>query len=456
MIRMPFALSTRLALRLAACCCALPVCVLTQDAPETPTDTGAWSQWRGPLGTGAAPTANPPVTWSETENVRFKTPLPGYGHGSPIVHGNRIFLTAAIPFGPELEPVPDDAPGAHDNATVTQRHRFVVLAIDRTTGEVAWQHTVHEQVPHDVYHKSSTLVAASAVADDEHVFAFFGSYGLYALDHAGKVTWQHDLGDMQIKHGHGEGSTPALHGNTLVVNWDHEGESFVVAFDKRTGEERWRRDRGEVTSWSTPIIVEHDGRRQVIVSATGALRAYDLVTGEVVWSCRGLSHNVVASPVAANGMVFAGSSYEKRRMFGVALAGAKGDVTNTKNVVWRRQRSTPYVPSPLLYGDWLYFLNHYQGFLVRVHAPTGREPARPLRLPGMREIYASPVGAGDRIYVTSRSGATLVLSHKPEAPRVLAHNVLDDSFSASAAIVGDELFLRGERHLYCIARPAAK
>jgi outer membrane protein assembly factor BamB len=414
-----------------------------------------WGQWRGPLGTGVAPDADPPTSWSESENIRFKTELPGVGYGAPIVWGDRIFLSAAIPVGPHQEPVPDDAPGAHDNAVVTQRHEFVAFAVDRQSGEIAWQRKLHAQLPHAVHHKSGTLASASCATDGELVFAFFGSYGLYCLTVAGELRWQRDLGDMQILHGHGEGCSPVLHGDTLVINWDHEGQSFVVALDKRTGKERWRKDRDEVTSWSTPVVVEHAGALQVVVSGTSRVRGYDLATGEVIWECRGLSSNIVASPVAGDGMVYAGSSYEVKRMFAVRLEGAVGDISNTDNVVWRRQRRAPYVPSPLLYGEWLYFLNHYQGFLSRVRAKTGEEPDNPLRLPGMSEIYASPVGAAGRVYITDREGATLVLSHDGQPPRILAHNVLDDSFSASAAIAGRELYLRGNRHLYCIAKPPA-
>ena len=187
-----------------------------------------------------------------------------------------------------------------------------------------------------------------------------------------------------------------------------------------------------------------------------ALVCLDENTGKIIWECRGLSRNIVASPVAKDGMAYLGSSYVKRRMFAVRLKGAEGDITATDNVVWRRQRRTPYVPSPLLYGDWLYFLNHYQGFLSRVHAVSGEEPNKPMRLPGMSEIYSSPVGAAGRVYITDRSGTTIVLSHDEQAPKMLARNVLEDSFNASAAIVGDELYLRGRRYLYCIAKPAAQ
>lgn len=255
---------------------------------------------------------------------------------------------------------------------------------------------------------------------------------------------------MQTLHGHGEGSSPALHDGTLIVNWDHEGSSFVVALDARTGKERWKVARDEVSSWSTPLVVEHQGRTQVIISATRRIRGYDLATGDVVWECGGLSRNVIASPVAAAGMVFAGSSYEKRAMLAIRLDGARGDITGTDRVVWTRDRDTPYVPSPLLYEDKLCFLRHYQGILSCVNARTGDTLYGPVRLPGIYDVYASPVGAAGRVYITSRDGTTLVLRHG-SAPEVLALNRLDDSFSASAAVAGGELFLRGEEYLYRIA-----
>lgn len=413
---------------------------------------GYWPQWRGPLGTGeAAPAADPPTEWSETTNVRWKVALPGLGYGTPVIWGDRVFVTTAVPFGEHVEPVPDDAPGAHDNAPVTQQHEFAVLALHRQTGEILWQTSLHKQLPHAGAHVSGSLASASPVVDGERVFAYFGSAGLYCLDHGGKLLWKTDLGDMRVKHGHGEGSSPVLWGETLVVNWDHEAQSFVVAFDARTGEERWRDDRDEVTSWSTPVVAEAGGRVQVVVSGTKRVRGYDLATGEVIWECGGLSNNVVASPVAAHGIVVAGSSYEKRAMFAVRLAGAEGDITGTDAVLWSRKRRTPYVPSPLLYGDQVYFLSHYQNVLSRVQLQTGAEPVGPFRMSGLFNIYASPVGAAGKVYVTDLDGSTLVLSHG-EAPEILALNKLDDSFAASAAVAGDALFLRGKKALYCLAQ----
>lgn len=411
-----------------------------------------WPQWRGPLATGVAPLGDPPIEWGEDENVRWKLELPGSGHASPIVWGDRVFVLTAIPYGDVVEAVPDDAPGAHDNAPVTRRQNFAAIAVDRKSGKILWQKSLRKSLPHAGAHKSGTLASSSPVTDGTHLFAYFGSNGLYCLDMQGKLVWEKDLGDMQVKHGHGEGSSPVLYGKTLIVNWDHEAKSFVVALDKTTGNELWRVARAEVTSWSTPIVVSHGEGAQVIVSGTKRVRAYDLRDGEAIWECGGLSHNVVASPVAGGGMVFVASSYEKRAMFAIRLEGAKGDITGTEHVVWSRTRRTPYVPSPLLYGDWLYFLNHYQGVLTRVAAKTGAEPKGPFRLPDLFEIYASPVAAADRVYVTDRDGTTVVLSHGGGMPELLAQNTLEDGFNASAAIAGRELFLRGDRYLYCIAK----
>ena len=410
-----------------------------------------WGQWRGPLATGVAPRAAPPVEWSETKNIRWKIKLPGLGHSSPVVWGGLVFVTTAEMTGakkPFTGVTPD---GAHNNMNPLSDLRFAVMAIDRKTGSVAWRQTVATRQPHESAHESATWASNSPVTDGEHVIAFFGSNGLHCLDTGGRLVWKKDFGDMRVKHGHGEGASPVLHGETVVVNWDHEGASFIVALVKRTGEELWRQPRDEVTSWATPIVVTHNGQAQVVVSGTKRVRGYDLKTGAVAWEAGGLPGNVVASPVGADGMVFAAGSYEKQTLLAIRLAGAKGELTGTEQIVWRKNRSTPYVPSPLLYGGWLYYLRHYQGVLSRVNAKTGDEPSGPFRLGSVFNIYSSPVAAAGRIYVTDRNGKTLVISNDAE-PKVLALNELDDRFSASAAMVGDAIFLRGEKFLYCIAK----
>ena len=414
-----------------------------------------WPQWRGPLGTGVAPHANPPVEWSERENIRWKIALPGKGHSTPIVWGDRIFVTTAVAFGDALKPKYSGAPSAHDELPITHRYKFIVMAISYRDGKVLWEQTVREDLPHLGGHYTASLASNSPVTDGEHLFAYFGSYGLYCLDLDGELLWETDLGTMHTLHGHGEGSSPALYGDTLIINWDHEGQSYLVAFDKRTGKECWKVSRDGVSSWTTPIIVAHrstgGGKPQVIISGSKRVQGYDLATGGVIWECGGLSvENVVTSPVAGAGMVYAGSSYDKQTMLAIRLDGAKGDITGTKQVVWSRTRGAPYVPSPLLYGDSLYFIRHLQGILTRVDARTGDDQPGPFRLNGIGYVFSSPVGAHGRVYITDRDGTTLVISHD-DIPKPLALNRLDDSFSASPAVVGNELFLRGEQYLYCIA-----
>jgi len=312
-----------------------------------------WANWRGPLLSGVAPLADPPVQWSEEKNVRWKVPIPGEGVSTPIVWEDRIYLTAAIPYGKPFKALPDTAEGAHDNRGVTTRFEFVVLCIDRNTGKTRWTTTVTKTRPKEGGHFTGSLASNSPVTDGELIYAFFGSRGLYALDRDGKIVWQKDLGQMETRHAHGEGASPALHDDTLVVNWDHEQQSYLYAFDKKTGKQRWRVERDEMTSWSTPIVVDVEDKPQVIVAATKRVRGYDLATGKELWQCAGLSRNVVSTPIPADGVVYVSNSYDWRVIMAIKLAGAKGDISKTDQVAWYIRKNTSYVPSPLLYDNSL-------------------------------------------------------------------------------------------------------
>lgn len=412
-----------------------------------------WPEWRGPIATGFAPNADPPTEWSESKNVAWKTRIPGLGHSSPIVWGDRVFLTSAVPIGAAMEPKFSGAPGAHDNLPVTHRHEFRFVAVDRSSGKIVADRNLRTALPHEGAHYTSSLASASAVTDGKHVFVSFGSQGVYCVDIDGNVKWEKQLGKLNTKHGHGEGSSPTLFEDTLIVNSDHEGQSFVVALDKQTGEQRWRNDRHEVTSWSSPIVVKHAGKAQVIVCGSDRVRGYDVETGKVIWECGGLSKNIVATPVMGDGIVFAASSYDTRAMLAIRLEGATGDITSTEQVLWSRSIRTPYVPSPLLIDHSVYFLRHYQNILSRVSTKSGEDiVGSPYRLGGAGNIYASPIGASGNVFVTDLDGTTMVLSHGDDPPKLLARNHLDDSFSASGALVGKQLFLRGKRWLYCIEK----
>jgi outer membrane protein assembly factor BamB len=442
---------------------AVVACLFMFSAWADPAGVGgcvappdSWPQWRGPMANGVAPRANPPVHWSETNNIRWKVALPGKAHSSPIVSGDWVYLLSALPVGEAQKPVYDDAPGVHDSVPVTHRHQFLAMALSRRDGSIAWTKVLREEWPHEGGHETGSLASSSPVTDGERLYVFLGSRGLYCLELNGELKWQQDLGRMHTLHAHGEGSSPVLHGNSLVVCWDHEGDSFLYAFDKRTGQMLWKTPRDEKTSWSTPLIVESEGKPQVVVSATKRLRGYDLSAGTQLWECAGLTDNVVSSPVYYRGLVIAGNSYYSQAMLAIRIAGAQGDITGTDHVVWKLNRLTPYVPSPLLYDDTLYVIRHNQNVLSRLDPATGKPRGQPLRLEGINDfIFSSPVGAAGRVYVTGRDGSTVVLRHDPEnAPLALNH--LQDSFSASAAIVDRELYFRGERFLYCIAEPAAR
>jgi outer membrane protein assembly factor BamB len=299
--------------------------------------------------------------------------------------------------------------------------------------------------------KDGTWASSSPITDGQRVYASFDSSGLYAYDMNGVPLWQKQLGEKRMFADVGEsGSTPVLYDNRLVVVWDHQGESFVVALDARTGAELWRTRRDEVDSWATPLVVTLEGRAQVVTAAEKRVRSYGLETGRIVWESDGLTMNPIPSPVAGDGMVFAMSGFRGSKLLAVRLGDAKGDITRSGAIAWTLERDTPYVPSPMLYDGFLYFLKSNAGILSVLDARTGRPHYQLQRLEGISEIYASPVAAQGRVYLTSRDGTTLVIRHGATFA-VLARNTLDDGFDASAALVEGDIYLRGYRYLYNIA-----
>jgi outer membrane protein assembly factor BamB len=396
-----------------------------------------WPQWRGPHATGVSTTATPPTEWSESKNLRWKIEVPGRGAASPIIWGDRVYLLTAIPADPA--------------AGTKGVHKYVVMAINRRDGKEVWQHTAREEAPHEGTHREfGTMASSSAVTDGEHLIASFESRGLYAYDMNGKPVWQKDLGDKRMRNEFGEGSTPALHRDKLFVVWDHQGESFIVALNKRTGEEIWRSKREEIDSWATPLVVEANGKAQVVTGAMRRVRAYDADTGSVVWETEGLTMNPIPSPVAGGGLVFLISGFRGNALKAIRYADAKGDITGTPAIVWTLDRDTPYVPSPLLYEGALYFLKSNNGLLSAYDAATGKPLYQAQRLEAVPNVFASPVAAAGRIYIVGQQGTTVVLKPGGAAPEVIATNTLDDRFDASPALVDSEIYLRGYRHLYSI------
>lgn len=428
-----------------------------------------WPQWRGPLNTGASPAADPPTQWGEGKNVKWKVRVPGAGTATPIVWDQYVFIQTAINTGKKATARTDDttaaagqpqlaaAPaqgrrggGGMGGAPPTETYQFVLLCLDRATGKTLWQKVAREEVPHEGHHPDHGFSSYSPVTDGQHVWAYFGSRGLHCYDMQGNLIWEKDFGRMQTKLGFGEGSSPALHGDRLVITWDHEGDDFIVALDKNTGKELWRTPRDEETDWATPLVVEHEGHAQVVTAATRKIRSYDLETGKLLWECGGLGANVIPTPVAGDGLVYATSGFRGSALLAIKL-GKTGDLTGTDAIAWTHNRSTPYVPSPLLSGGRLYFVGSNNAILTCLDAKTGKPLFNAERIDELEGVYASPVAAAGRVYLVGRNGATAVLKDAGGKPEVLATNQLNDRIDASPAVAGRELFLRGHEYLYCIS-----
>ena len=429
-----------LSLALVALCLFDPDLVAQKDAEQF------WPQWRGPQMSGVSATATPPTAWSESKNIRWKVEIPGRGSASPIVWGDRVYVLTAVPVAKDA----GDAHAPRGGLPVRGVHRFALLALDRKTGKVVWEQTAREAEPHEASHNDNgTWASSSALTDGEHIIAPFESQGIYAYDMNGKLVWQKDLGDKFMRNTFGEGSTPALYKDRLFYVWDHQKGSFIVALNKRTGEELWRVQRDEIDTWATPLVVEQGSTTHVIVPGMNRVRSYDAADGRILWETAGLTMNPIPSPVFEDGFVFLTSGFRGNSFKAIKLDGAKGDITNTPAVAWTMDRDTPYVPSPLAYQGIVYFLKTNNGLLTAVDAKTGKPHYQVQRIEGVPNVFASPVAAAGKIFIVGREGTTAVI--KPGASfEVLSTNALDDHFDASPALVGGEIYLRGVKYLYSI------
>ncbi|MCP4191341.1 MAG: PQQ-binding-like beta-propeller repeat protein [Planctomycetaceae bacterium] len=422
-----------------------------------------WDHWRGPQGNGNAPEASPPLRWTETENVKWKVPIPGRGSGSPVVWGDQVFVVTAV--ATKAENTKDTASTETDRtstnprdsrrgrrgrrATAISELEFKLLCIDRSTGELRWEQTACVATPHEGAHATNSFASASPCTDGKHVYAHFGSRGLFCFSMDGKLVWKRDdLGQMRCRAGFGEGSSPTLVDEKILVPWDHEGQSYLFALNKNNGQTIWKIERDEPTGWATPLVVEHDGRQQVIMNGQNFARAYDLATGEELWRCAGQTQRPVASPVAGDELVFVGSGFRGAFLGAFRLDG-QGDIEGTEHVVWTIERDTPDIASLLLSNGRIYFYKGKSGVLSCVESQTGEPLYKAKRVPGLRSIYASPVAAGGRVYLTGRSGTTVVIEDADEFV-VLATNSVGETVDATPAAVDKELFIRGENHLFCI------
>ena len=409
-----------------------------------------WPRWRGPDNNGMA-RGDAPLEWSDTKNVAWRTPIPGRAHSSPVVWGDRVMLTTAVPSGnttAAVEPQqPSRSPGGGSGAGV--EHKFMLLCLNRNTGKILWERVAIVAKPHEGFHRQyGSFASNSPVTDGKRVYAFFGSRGLYCYDLEGKLLWEKAFPPMQMILQFGEGVAPVLDGDTLYVKVDHENGSFMLALDKNTGREIWRVARDEGSSWSEPLVVTHDGRKQVVVSATNKVRSYDSATGKLMWECAGLGRNVIPTPVSAAGLVYVMSGYRNPNLMAIRL-GREGDLSGTDAIAWTNDRGNPYTPSPVLFENKLYLLTD-NGTLSCFHALSGEAYYRQQRLPKPYNFKASPVGAGGKLYLASEEGDVIVV-RMGEKYEVLATNTLTDQmFIATPAIVGGSIYLRSQSALYCI------
>ncbi len=411
-----------------------------------------WPQWRGPSSSGIATGAAIPTEWSETKNLAWKTELPGRGNSQPVIWGKHIFLTAEMDSG--------DAPAGHkapihhmegsvflhpDSTGANKLHRLMVLALDRETGKILWQKTAYEGTVFDNKHKKGSYAAPTPVTDGKAVYAYFGNEGLYAYDFAGKLLWSYENEKMKTI-GMGPGTSPVMDENLIFLQCD-DGEavgSHIVAIDKRTGKKVWKTSRDKLhVTWSTPVIAESKGRKELITTANDAVVAYNPATGKELWRGPGVKGNAIATPVIGHGMAFLAAGYPTKYTYAVKLGG-----TGEMKPVWSYEKGTAYVPSPILYGDYYYVMSD-KGLLTCFDAVTGavkyegKRPSKPSSFSG------SPVAINGKLLITSEDGDTYIIKAGPEH-EILAVNSVGEPVYASAAIVDGRIYLRGEKHLFAI------
>jgi streptogramin lyase/mono/diheme cytochrome c family protein/plastocyanin/cytochrome c5 len=415
---------------------------------------GNWHQWRGPENKGVSRSAKPPLEWSEEKNLAWKVEIKGNGTSSPIVWGDKVFITTAIntnQVDPSL-PKPEDQPERvfgikHPNTS----YEMVVLCFDRSSGKQLWREVAKIVVPHEGHHKDASFASGSSFCDGERLYCWFGSAGLYAYSLDGQKLWERDLGPAKMGASLGEGSSPVVHDGKIVLVRDHSGQSTIECFESATGKTIWKKERDEGNTWATPAIAEYEGTTQVITPGTNAVRSYNLADGELIWKATGLTNNCAPCPIVDGPTVYCMTGYKGHALLAIPITG-KGDVTD--QIQWKADRGTPYVPSAALYDGQLYFTQSNQGILTSLEAKDGKEVIARTRVPELGDIYASPVAADGRIYLVGRKGTTVTIAAGTEF-KVLATSQLDDNFHASPALAGKQLFLRGMRFLYCLEEGAS-
>lgn len=443
--------SARLLFAFLCLACSLPC--LAQSSPS-----GNWPQWRGPQGAGISNEKNLPDQWSADKNIRWKTPLPGRGHSSPVVWENKIFLTAdlegdVVPGAKAVQHVRKGEVWVHpDSVSGNRKHTLKMLCLDRDSGKILWEQVAYEGTVLDDRHRKNTYASGTPVTDGKFVYAFFEAEGLYCYDFAGKLIWKTNVGKIS-KVGMGPGTSPVLYENLIILQCDLEDGgpalSFISAVDKRTGKEVWRVKRDHRKTHATPLIVRNGTHAELIANGWETVVAYDPATGKELWHCDGVRGWGIPSPVANSEMVFVSAGYPGKRAMGIKL-GATGDLTGTPNLVWSYDKGTAYVTSPILYGEYLYLVSD-KGILTCIDAKTGTIKYEGGRVPIPASFSASAVAFDGKLFLTSEDGDTFVIKAGPKH-EVLGTNSLNEPVLASPAIAAGKIFIRGEKNLYCIGK----
>jgi len=430
-------------------------------APASPlladpaTTSPHWAQWRGPDGLGIAKDAAVPLEWSATKNVVWSAEIPGRGHSSPVVWGDRIFLTTAI----EGDVVPGAKPVKHlmegqdfqhpDGVGADRKHTLEVLALDAKTGKILWQKAAWQGTPYDTRHKRGSFASPTPVTDGTLLYAYFGAEGLYVYDFKGELKWSWKSGGI-ASFGVGVGTSPVLYDKLVILQCDEDNgeKSFIVGLDKKTGKEAWRVARHVEVSWATPILVTSGGRHELVTAGNQAIIGYDPATGRELWRTKGLESNAVPSPVAGDGVVVLSAGYPAK----IALAmrpGGSGDASD--RVLWRYDKGTAYVPSPILVDGLLYLVTD-KGLVSCLDAKTGKVHYEGGRPPSGTSFMASPVAVAGHLLMSSMDGDTIVLK-AGTAHQVVRANSLGEPIAASPAVAGGRIYIRGEHHLFAIGTP---
>ena len=420
--------------------------------------TAEWPQFRGPGSNGVAEEAGLPTRWSATENVVWKTAIPGVGWSSPVVAGGLVFLTSAVSRGDKEPPKKGLYFGGNRDKPVDE-HRSMVYAVSAATGKIDWEREVHRGAPPIARHLKNSYASETPVTDGERVYAQFGGHGLYCLDaKTGKVVWSKAWEPREMRFGWGTAASPVLHAGRVYVVSDNDVESFLAALDARTGREIWRVKRDEKSNWATPFIwVREGGVAEIVTPGTSRVRSYDL-DGKELWTLGGMSSITIPTPFARHGLLYVTSGYvgdQTRPVFAIK-PGASGDIslkageTSNQFVAWFYPQAGPYNPSPLVYGD-IYYTLFDRGFFTAHDARTGAPVYPRVRIDEAAAAFtASPWAYDGKVFALSEDGDTFVIQAGGEY-KLLGKNSLNEMCMATPAIARGSLFIRGAVNLYRIA-----